>query len=241
MLRKSSIPALLLATLLIEISGCSPAGADASVATSYAVGTPEMPSETAASTFTPTVVTPEVTPTASPTDTPAPTATSLTFTKNAFCRKGPSTQFFDVGSFNQGDTAQAVGRNDTDPRWWYVQMSNGKGQCWVSAATVKPNAEAELLPVMLPEKPLPQTPADLYADRICKQSGFSVTLNWTPAWDADGYYVYLNEELIQEITNPAQTSYVIKLPMNQPVSYAMQAYNSIGYGEQIIIYDAGCP
>jgi hypothetical protein len=29
--------------------------------------------------------------------------------------------------------------------------------------------------------------------------------------------------------------------MNEPVSYAFEAYDSIGYGERFIIDDPGCP
>ncbi|MBM3126750.1 MAG: hypothetical protein FJZ87_17060 [Chloroflexi bacterium] len=239
--RNSRTPTLLLTTLLIAISSCAPISGDDNPALPEAELTADEPTETAVATSTSSAITPKVPPTATPTDTPAPQVVDLLFTKNAFCRRGPSTKYFDVGSFSQGDTAQAEGRNDIDPRWLYVRMSNGEGHCWVSATTVQPNPEADLLPVQQPQVLLPQTPSDIYVDRICKQGGFAVTLNWTPAWEADGYYVYLNEELIQDITNPGQTSYVIKLPMNQPVSYALQAYNHIGYGEQNIIYDAGCP
>jgi len=51
----------------------------------------------------------------------------------------------------------------------------------------------------------------------------------------------LNGEQIQDITRGTQKSYVIKLPMNEPVSYALEAYNSVGTGEQIGFDDPGCP
>lgn len=188
------------------------------------------------------VVPPTVTYTPTQTFTPTPSVVMLTFTKNAFCRNGPSMLYFDKGSFNQGDVAQAEGRNDAGPRWWYMLMANGD-HCWVSESTVQPNPAAEGLPVQLPEKSLPQTPPDLWADRVCKpnKGGFFVALNWTPSSTADGYYVYLNGEQIQDVTNGMQSSYIIKLPMNEPVSYAFEAYNSIGYGERITIDDPGCP
>jgi hypothetical protein len=47
--------------------------------------------------------------------------------------------------------------------------------------------------------------------------------------------------MIQDIGRGTQTSYVIKLPMNQPVSYALEAYNNVGTGEPISIEDPGCP
>jgi hypothetical protein len=193
-----------------------------------------VPTQTAAPSNTPTI-----TPGLLPTHTFTPEAIMLTFTKNAFCRRGPSTQYFDIGSFNAGDTTQAVGRNDTDPRWWYVLRAEA-GYCWVSESTVELNPAAGALPVREPEKSLPQTPPDLWVDRICKQAGFAVTLNWTPSSTADGYSVYVNGVQKQDIKKATQKSYVIKLPKNQPVSYSFEAYNSIGTGERITFEDA-CP
>jgi hypothetical protein len=240
MSRKSTIPQLLLSFLMITISGCNiPATSAASQPASPTAVILPVSTETAAATAT-IDVPPTATPTASPTEAPAPKQVSLTFAKDAFCRKGPGVQYFDKGSFKQGATAQADGRNDTEPRWWYLLMSN-KDHCWVSDTTVQPNAEAEALPVQLPQKSLPETPSDVYADRVCKAGGFAVTLNWTASNTAEGYYVYLNGEQIQDITRGTQTSYVIKLPMNEPVSYALEAYNKVGTGEQIGFDDPGCP
>jgi len=227
MLRRSTIPLFLF--VIITTCGCNAASLPTPTATSLAPTETVLPSATAT-----------ITPTALPTLTPTPKIVMLTFTKNAFCRGGPSTQYFDVGSLEQGDTAQAVGRNDTEPRWWVVLRPNG-GQCWVSESTVQANAAAEALPIQLPEKSLPRTPPDLWVDRICKPAGFAVTLNWTPSSTADGYYVYLNGEQIQDIRKPTIRSYVIKLPKNEPVSYALEAYNSIGYGERFTFEDPGCP
>jgi hypothetical protein len=238
--RKSTIPLLLLSFLMIAVFGCNLANSGTSLPPSPTAVQP-VSTETAEVIATAAVeVPPTVAPTESPTETPAPKAVSLTFIKDAYCRKGPGVQYFDKGSFNNGAVAQAEGRNDTEPRWWYMLMQNGD-HCWVSDSTVQPNAEAEALPVQLPEKPLPETPSDVYADRVCKSGGFSVTLNWTASNTADGYYVYLNGEMIQDITKGTQTSYVIKLPLNEPVSYALEAYNKVGTGEQIVLQDPGCP
>ena len=237
--RRSAIPQLLLSFLMIAVLGCVPTNSATSLPTSPTVVRLPVSTETAVVIATIDVL-PTTSPTASPTEMTATRKVALTFTKNAFCRKGPGAQYFDIGSFNQGDTAQAEGRNDTEPRWWYMLMSNGD-HCWVSDTTVQPDTEAEDLPVQLPQKSLPQTPPDVYADRVCKKGGFAVTLNWTASSTAEGYYVYLNGEMIQDIGRGTQTSYVIKLPMNQPVSYALEAYNNVGTGEPISIEDPGCP
>lgn len=236
MLRKTLITKFAFSILMITVSSCTTANSSDAL--------PPAPTEmivSATSTSIQVIPTASSTATLSPTDTPVPEKIMLTFTKNAFCRKGPGVAYFDKGSFDQGDIAQAEGRNDAEPRWWYMLMENGD-HCWVSESTVEANPEAESLPVQLPEKSLPQTPPDVWADRVCKPGkGFAVTLNWTASSSADGYYVYVNGEQIQDITRGTQTSYVIKLEMNTPVSYALEAYNNVGAGEQIVFEDPGCP
>src|SRR5690349_12431490 len=121
----------LLLLALIIISACAgPAIPATPTATSPApTGTP-IPSGT-----------PTITATALPTHTSTPEAVTVAFTKNAFCRGGPGMQYFDIGSFELGATAQAVGRNDIDPRWWAVLKPNGE-LCWVSDSTVESNEAA---------------------------------------------------------------------------------------------------
>ena len=143
MLRKSTILQLLLLFLMIAISGCVPTNSATSLPTSPTAVRSPVSAETAIVTATIDVLpTASPSPTASPTEVPVHKKFPLTFTKDAFCRKGPGVQYFDIGSFKQGDTAQAQGRNDTEPRWWYMLMSNGD-HCWVADTTVKPDKDAE--------------------------------------------------------------------------------------------------
>jgi hypothetical protein len=235
MLRKSTIPQLLLTFLMLTVPGCSSAATSTTQPPTAVAVTVDVSTEEAVVTATATVI-------LTSTVTPALEKVMLTFTKDAFCRKGPSVQYFDVGSFNQGDTTQAEGRNDTDPRWWYVLMANGVEHCWVSESTVQPRAEAEALPIQLAEKALPETPSDFsIINRVCKAGGFANTLGWTASSNVDGYYVYLNGEQIQDIVKETQTSYINKAPMNQPITYELEAYNNIGFGERVLIEDPGCP
>ncbi len=66
-----------------------------------------------------------------PTPTPAPAIVS--FNKNAFCRKGPSTGFKEDMAFSQGEQALALGRNE-DGSWLLVKPLNLQVNCWVSAS-----------------------------------------------------------------------------------------------------------
>jgi hypothetical protein len=60
---------------------------------------------------------------------------TFTFSKNAFCRKGPSLAYEDMTAFPQGQSVQIDGRNADEPRWWWVLIPGSSGHCWVSDST----------------------------------------------------------------------------------------------------------
>jgi hypothetical protein len=69
---------------------------------------------------------------------PVQQATSIpmfTFSNNAFCRKGPSSAYEDVTAFLQGQSVQIDGRNQDEPRWWWVLVPGTSAHCWVSDST----------------------------------------------------------------------------------------------------------
>ena len=175
------------------------------------------------------------------TDTPAPkTPIILTFTKNAYCRKGPSTLYRDISSFKQGETAQADGRNDADPRWWQVLIPNSDEHCWVSHVTVETNDLAEGLPIQTVSLELPEAPSDFFvANRACTGKSYSLRLAWTKSPDADGYILYRNGE--ESATFKAnKTSFEESPPMNQYLLYELAAFNADGYSERLALED-NCP
>lgn len=68
----------------------------------------------------------------------APQETSIpmfAFTQNAFCRRGPGSAYDDVTAFLDGQSVQIEGRNQTEPRWWWVLVPNTSAHCWVSDTT----------------------------------------------------------------------------------------------------------
>ncbi len=60
---------------------------------------------------------------------------TFTFSKNGFCRKGPSADYEDLTAFPQGQSVQIDGRNQDEPRWWWVLIPGTSGHCWVSDST----------------------------------------------------------------------------------------------------------
>ncbi len=71
---------------------------------------------------------------ACPVDPQAPN-TKFTFSQNAFCRKGPSSEYEAVATFLQGQVVLIEGRNHHEPRWWVIPNPGARGQCWVSDST----------------------------------------------------------------------------------------------------------
>jgi len=175
------------------------------------------------------------------TDTPAPkTPIILTFTKNAFCRKGPSALYRDVSGFKQGDTAQADGRNETDPRWWWVLIPNSNEHCWVSHTTVETNDLAEGLPIQTVSLELPQAPSEfVISERACTGKSYSLKLAWTKSTGAEGYVLYRNGEELATF-NANQTVYQENPPMDQFLLYELEAFNRDGYSERLTVED-NCP
>lgn len=66
---------------------------------------------------------------------PATSTATFTFSKNAFCRKGPSVAYEDVAAFPQHQSVQIDGRNQDEPRWWWVLIPGTSAHCWVSDST----------------------------------------------------------------------------------------------------------
>ncbi len=175
------------------------------------------------------------------TDTPqVPTPIILTFTKNAFCRKGPGTLYRDISGFQQGDTAQADGRNATDPRWWWVLIPNSTDHCWISYATVETNNLAEGLPVQTVSLGLPGTPASFaISARTCSKNGFSLKLVWNASAGAEGYTLYRNSKVIATFKANG-TVYQDNPPVNKSLTYELEAFNSSGFSERLVVEDGGC-
>ena len=60
---------------------------------------------------------------------------TFTFSNNAYCRKGPSTAYENVTAFPQHQNVQIDGRNQDEPRWWWVLIPGSSGHCWVADTT----------------------------------------------------------------------------------------------------------
>jgi hypothetical protein len=188
---------------------------------------------------------PTAAPAILPTSTDIPTATPLAaapvadFIKNAFCRKGPAVNYNDVTGFSQGDSASVEGRND-DSSWWYVLHTDGQTRCWVSGTTVQLSGPVDNVPVVQPPA-LPEEVSEFVINsRVCTANGYTIKLAWTDVEGEDGYRMYRDGELVQDLKANA-TAYLENPPFGGPYTYGLEAFNENGTSLRLELTDEPCP
>jgi hypothetical protein len=87
----------------------------------------------------------ESTPTLVPTSGPS----KFTLDKNAFCRKGPGTNYSDVTAIPQGDVVDILGISP-DSQWFFVYWSKFNEKCWVSVSTGHQDGSQQNFPILTP-------------------------------------------------------------------------------------------
>lgn len=167
------------------------------------------------------------TPTALPTPTAVPQIPSITFTKNAFCRKGPGTAYFDLTAFEAGKTTDIVGKNEQG-NWWLVQVPGGQQRCWVADSVGDKTGDLSLVPVE-PTPVLPDAPSGFNDSSACNPNlkTRDVKLAWVDSPNETGYRLYRNGVLL---TSPGAnvTVYVDNVASDKGFTYEIEAINAFG-------------
>lgn len=72
-----------------------------------------------------------------PAASPTPAGVFGVLNKNAFCRRGPGTAYYDKGTFNQGQSlVPEVISPPGQPVWCWARMPDGVAFCWISTAVL---------------------------------------------------------------------------------------------------------
>jgi hypothetical protein len=185
-----------------------------------------------------------------------------TFTKNANCRRGPSTAYGVVTSLLEGQEVMLEGRN-ADNSWWWALLPQSTAHCWVSDTTVEVIGPVVDLPIIAapplptdtptptpkPPKPKPTTPqpsppaapAQLtITKKVCTDTEYSVTLGWMDiANNEDGYRVFRDGQLIATLAKNA-TGYKDNPSGSGPYTYGVEAFNAAGSSQRPAVYEDGC-
>lgn len=163
----------------------------------------------------------------------------IRFLQNAFCRKGPSTEYGTATAYELGQEVELIGRSAPGlPQWWVTDL-----RCWVSDSTGKTRGDVYSLSVW-PAPPLltiPEAPARLrLIDVVCDAKQYRVTVGWLDqANNEDGYRVYRDGAVIATLGANA-TSYADNPPRPGPHTYEVEAYNAAGASTRLSVQDNGC-
>lgn len=169
-------------------------------------------------------------PTLSPTPIDFPT---ITFSTNANCRLGPSTNYNQVTNFISNRATTAEGRN-RDSSWLWVKTSSEN--CWVSAATIKDPIDFSFLP-LAPFVPLPEAPSRLSVVQIACSPRTAITLRWPDVTGETGYTLYRNGITVFKLKADA-TEYIDFAPLATDYLYEIESFNDVGisvrYGQTVL-------
>jgi hypothetical protein len=198
--------------------------------------------------------TPELLPSLTATSTPIPPATIpiLTFTSDVFCRLGPSSAYKEIATFFKGQTVQIEGRNQNEPRWWWILIPNSGSHCWVSGSTGSTSGILDNVPVVVPP-PLPPTPTPSaiptvaapaapelnVSNQVCTAFSYIVRLSWKDVPNETGYRVFRDGALIATL-GAGVVSYDDTSPNYLSHSYRVDAFNVTGATASLTKNSAGC-
>ena len=197
---------------------------------------------------TPTQAVPTATLTPAPTDTatPAPTGTATATATlgtaqvvpnvNAYCRKGPATQYDLVTTLTQGTPYNVLGQNlqsagNYQNTWWQVQ-AEGSNVCWVGDSNVTHQGAVDQVQVVS-FPPLPGKASNFTYSEVCNTTTktLMVTLTWGAAMGATGYHIYRNGNLLVEVKAKVLT-YLDNAPYATKLTYELEPFNDYGVGER---------
>ncbi|KAF0106540.1 MAG: Microbial metalloproteinase [Chloroflexi bacterium] len=191
------------------------------------------------------------TPTYTPTPTPSVSTPTFKVSKDVFCRNGPGTAYGVVFTLSQGQTVQIDGRNQNEPRWWWILLPGSKSHCWVSGSTgttsgtldnvivVKAPALPTPTPSPIPTSAVPSSPVLNVSNQTCNGSIYIVHLSWKDVANENGYKVYRDGALIATLGSGA-TSYDDTSPNYQSHTYRVEAYNAAGAASSSMKASEGC-
>jgi len=172
------------------------------------------------------------TATVAPTAMLAPTATTQLTAQvipsiNAYCRKGPGSNYYEITFLQAGTAYNVVGRNSLNT-WWLVQAS-GNVTCWMGDPGTTQQGPVDQAAIA-PAQPLPVTPATFVDSYNCDATlhTFSVLFSWSAVANATGYRIYRNGTQIADVAPPATAYTDSSAPQGTNLVYGLEAHNDYG-------------
>jgi hypothetical protein len=178
--------------------------------------------------------TPAATATPPPTEPATPTAL-LTPQVNpgmdAYCRKGPGTDYFEITYLQAGTNYDVIGRDGLD-KWWLIQLT-ATISCWMGDPTTVTQGPVEQAPLIL-APPLPSSASSFAETSHCDPvlNTMTVRLTWLSAQGATGYNIYRNGSLVAK-TGSKAISYTDNAPRGVDLKYQIEPFNDYGVGPRL--------
>jgi hypothetical protein len=233
----------LVATLVLTACNlvASTATPVSATATQAAAASPIPPTATQPPAVT---ATPAPTATTAPTATLAPTATTQQTAQvipsvNAFCRKGPGTDYYEITYLTLGTPYNVLGRNSLNT-WWLVQAS-ANVTCWEGDSGSTLLGPVDQSPVALVPI-LPVTPATFVETNTCNTSAHTldVTFNWSAVSNVTGYRIFRNSTQITDAGSTATSFSDPNAPTGTNLVYGLEAHNDYGVAPLITVSVPTC-
>jgi hypothetical protein len=198
---------------------------------------PPVPAVTATSAATATA-------TSAATATVAPTATTQLTAQvipsiNAYCRKGPGTNYYEITYLDQGTAYNVIGRNSLNT-WWLVQAP-GNVTCWMGDPGASQQGPVNQVAIALVQ-PLPVTPATFVESNTCDTTAHTlhVLFNWSAVTNVTGYRIYRNGTQITD-AGPTATAFTdSSAPTGTNLVYELEAHNDYGVASLITVSVPTC-
>jgi uncharacterized protein YraI len=131
------------------------------------------------------LITPEPEVIVSP--TPTTTAPTVTGNQDTNCRRGPSTNYQNIGTLFESHSAPIVGRM-ADNSWWVIDLEVTTEDCWVWSQLVSVNGDTSGVPIYTPPALPLVSPIQVTPDEDISCSSLAeVTFEWEPVSGASSY------------------------------------------------------
>lgn len=176
-----------------------------------------------------------------PTATPAPTA-ELTPMVNpgmdAYCRRGPGTDYFEITYLQAGTNYTVVGQDGLG-KWWLIQLTPTI-TCWMGDPTTVTQGPVEQAPVIV-APPLPSSAFSFGFTSHCDTTlnTMTVSLTWAATQGATAYNIYRNGTLVTKVGQKA-ISYTDNAPLQVDLKYQLVPINDYGVGPSQTVKVSGC-
>jgi hypothetical protein len=158
---------------------------------------------------------------------------------NAYCRKGPGSDYYEITYLQQGTAYNVIGRNSLNT-WWLVQAP-ANVTCWMGDPGATQQGPVDQASIALIQ-PLPATPAKFVDSYLCNTTlhTLRVAFNWSAVANVTGYRIYRNGTQITDTGSTATSYSDTSAPTGVNLVYGLEAHNDYGVAARNTVSVPSC-